>query len=137
MSRYLGHHLAFIIALRLPHARLVEADAIGFGASRHSMTSDPLQGLAFESLTADGRTLVSLALDAYLGGYTQAAQDLAALASRLSKPGGCARFGPLARAIIARASDPAQDFETLLDPFHMTEVLRESVPNTSESDHSC
>jgi len=100
------------------------------------MTSDPLQGLAPESLTPDGRKLVNLALDAYLGGYTQAAQDLASLASRLSKPGGCARFGPVARAIIARANNPTQDFETLLDPFRMTEGLRELVTNTSGSDHS-
>jgi hypothetical protein len=100
------------------------------------MTSDPWQGLDPETLTPDCQRLLSLALDAYLVGYTQVAQDLTSLASRLNEPEGSARFGEIARLIITRADEPDQAFETLLKPFNMTELLGESVTSRSTKPHS-
>jgi hypothetical protein len=91
------------------------------------MTPDPWQGLDPETLTPDCRKLLNLALDAYLIGYTQVSEALTSLASKLNEPDGSARFGGIASEILARADGPDQDFETLLEPFGMTDLLSESV----------
>lgn len=85
------------------------------------MSADPTQGLAPDPLTLDTQELLSLALDAQLVGYTKVAQDLSALACRLRETRGGSRIRAIARAILARANDPRQGFDTLLDPFDLSE----------------
>jgi hypothetical protein len=106
------------------------------GANGHQMSSDPCQGLAPEPLTPDSRKLLLLALDAYLVRYPQVAQDLTALASKLNETSGCPRLGAIAKAILARADEPGQGFETLLDPFDLSELSAKSLPNESASQDS-
>jgi hypothetical protein len=100
------------------------------------MSSDPCQGLAPEPLTPDSRKLLLLALDAYLVRYPQVAQDLTALASKLNETSGCPRLGAIAKAILARADEPGQGFETLLDPFDLSKLSAKSLPNESASQDS-
>ena len=100
------------------------------------MRSDRSQGSALESLTPDSKILLSLALDAYLVGYTQVAQDLTALADKLNESGGCSRFGIIARAILVRANEPGQWFDTLLDPFDLSEASGQCLPNGPPSQGS-
>ena len=100
------------------------------------MSSDPSQGSAPEPLTPDSQQLLFLALDAYLVRYPQVAQDLVALASKLNETSGCPRLRAIAKAILARANEPGQGFETLLDPFDLSELSGESLPKESASQDS-
>lgn len=96
---------------------------------RHHMSSDPFQGLAPERSTTDSQKLLSLALDAYLGGYVQVAQDLTRLANELDQAGRCTRLAAVARVILARAKKPGQGFDTLLDQLDLSEVPVETLRN--------
>ena len=96
------------------------------------MTIDPsFQSSASEQLMSNICGLQSLALDAHLTGHERVAHDLVGLANCLSEAGCTTRVRAVAKEILARASSPEQDFETLLDPFDLAELARntQSVPS--------
>jgi hypothetical protein len=98
------------------------------------MTIDPsFQHSGPKQLTAETRGLLSLALDAYLAGHERVAHDLAALASRLIEMRHSARLCAIAKAILARASLPGQDFATLLDASALAELAAVSLTSNVQS----
>jgi hypothetical protein len=90
-----------------------------------------------EHFIPDTNGLISLAVDAYLVGHEQVAQDLAALASHLVQTRGCTSLRAVAKEILARASAPRQGFATLLDPFDLSGLSSESKLNRSPTANQC
>lgn len=95
------------------------------------MTSDSPNELVHDPPSTNSQQLRSLALDAYLAGYEEVAQNLTLLANRLNEETRHGRLGAIARIILTRAKIPGQGFDTLFDGLNLSELSGQKLPRAS------